>query len=224
MAKQKAKDLLMIAGANGNLSNKEANKIAKKSGKTLDQVIGKAVKGGTSLGSNLVNKYNAGPDSLDPVQSNSRGGFAGLARRRTSPTIFSQIRNAGTLDKGSSLFIGSKGSTSTVLPKSMLSGAGTKSAPQTTDPVPTTAPPNTDTITPGGNTTGSGGLAAASASPVADPFMMGPGGMSSDLDGSAKGFRKNRSSARKAGLTTKGTSQFKISMAQGAKSGLNTGY
>ena len=211
---QKQKPSVATALANGNLSSKEALKISKSTGKDLETVMQKAVSKGGTLGSNLVNKYNSVDPSLDAYYSNN-------ILKEGSP-ILQQVRSAGTLDKGSSLFIGSKGSTQTVLPKSMMSGSGTKSTAPTTDA--SSAPATTSSITPGGNSTNSGGLAAASASPAADPFMMGPGGMSSDLDGAAKGFRKNRSSARKAGMTTKGTGQFKNSMAQGTKTGLNIGY
>ena len=228
---QKQKPSVASAIANGNLSNKEALKISKSTGKSLEQVMNKAVSKGGMLGSNLVNKYNEAPQNsltnYASAVSNSFGGGSGGSKMAQlidptgSSSTMEKVRSAGTLDKGSSLFIGSKGSTSTVLPKSMMSGSGTKStAPTTAAP---SAPATPSAITPGGNTTGSGGLEAASAAP-ADPYMMGPGGMSSDLDGAAKGFRRNKSSARKAGMTTKGTGQFKISMAQGAKSGLNTGY
>lgn len=230
---QKQKPSVATALANGNLSNKEALKISKSTGKSLEEIMNKAVSKGGTLGSNLVNKYNSGPQSsqsayADMVSQSFGGGSGGSKMARLidpigSSSIMEKVRSAGTLDKGSSLFIGSKGSTSTVLPKSMMSGSGAKSTAPTIDATPpATSAPSSNTPS-GGNTTGSDGLAAASASP-ADPFMMGPGGMSSDLDGGAKGFRKNRSSARKAGMTTKGTGQFKISMAQGAKTGLNIGY
>lgn len=51
-----------------------------------------------------------------------------------------------------------------------------------------------------------------------------PGGMGSDVDsGAANGFRRRKSSARIAGLTTKGTSQFKINGQSARSSGLNIG-
>lgn len=211
---QKQKLRVATALANGNLSSKEALKIAKSTGKDLETIMQKAVSKGGTLGRSLVNKYN----KVDPIFNDY---YSNNILKEGSP-ILQQVRKAGTLDKGSSLFIGSKGSTSTVLPKSMMSGSNTMSTAPTSDAAPPAASAPS-AITPGGNSTGSGGLAAADAAP-ADPFMMGPGGMSSDLDGSAKGFRKNRSSARKAGMTTKGTGQFKNSMAQGAKTGLNIGY
>jgi hypothetical protein len=50
-----------------------------------------------------------------------------------------------------------------------------------------------------------------------------PGGSSSELEGGAMGFRRKKSSARLAGLTTKGTSQFKINGQTAKSSGLNIG-
>jgi hypothetical protein len=50
-----------------------------------------------------------------------------------------------------------------------------------------------------------------------------PGGTGSYVDGNATGFRRRRSSARIAGLTSKGTSQFKIGGQTARSSGLNIG-
>ena len=50
-----------------------------------------------------------------------------------------------------------------------------------------------------------------------------PGGAGSYVDGNATGFRRRRSSARTAGLTSKGTSQFKIGGQTARSSGLNIG-
>ena len=50
-----------------------------------------------------------------------------------------------------------------------------------------------------------------------------PGGTGSYVDGNATGFRRRRSSARTAGLTSKGTSQFKIGGQTARSSGLNIG-
>ena len=50
-----------------------------------------------------------------------------------------------------------------------------------------------------------------------------PGGTGSYVDGNATGFRRRRSSARTAGLTSKGTSQFKIGGQTSRSSGLNIG-
>lgn len=57
---------------------------------------------------------------------------------------------------------------------------------------------------------------------MSDPKYQ-PGGDASSVDGGATGFRRKRSSARTAGLTSKGTSQFKISGQSARSSGLNIG-
>jgi len=50
-----------------------------------------------------------------------------------------------------------------------------------------------------------------------------PGGSGSSVDMNAAGFRRRKSSARSSGLTTKGTSQFKINGQTSQSSGLNIG-
>jgi hypothetical protein len=50
-----------------------------------------------------------------------------------------------------------------------------------------------------------------------------PGGMGVGVDGNAGGFRRKKSSARLAGMTSKGTSQFKIGGQSARSSGLNIG-
>lgn len=59
--------------------------------------------------------------------------------------------------------------------------------------------------------------------PDAPEFQYTPGGPGASVDGSATSFRRKRSSARMAGLTTKGTGQFKISGQTTRSSGLNIG-
>ena len=56
------------------------------------------------------------------------------------------------------------------------------------------------------------------------PNPYSPGGPSSYVDGNATGFRRKKSAGRSAGLTSKGTSQFKITGQTGKSSGLNIGY
>jgi hypothetical protein len=50
-----------------------------------------------------------------------------------------------------------------------------------------------------------------------------PGGASAGVEGNAMGFRRKKSSGKLAGLTSKGTSQFKITGQSGKSSGLNIG-
>lgn len=221
---------------NGNLSRNEALKIAESTGKSVETIMNKAVSQGGTLGRNLVNNYNSGSlpgsNSLSNVYasaiSNSfGGGNAGASMARAvdpvgqSP-IMQQVRSAGTLDKGSVLSIGSEGSTQTVLPKSLVTGnAGRNNAPPPPDttPPPAPPPPPPPPLPPPPPPP-----PLLPPPPPPPPEKMGTGGMSSDLDGAAKGFRRAKSSARKMGMTTKGASQLKISMAQGAKSGVNIGY
>lgn len=59
--------------------------------------------------------------------------------------------------------------------------------------------------------------------PEPEPMKFAPGGAGSALDSGATGFRRKRSSARLAGLTSKGTSQFKITGQSAKSSGLNIG-
>jgi hypothetical protein len=59
--------------------------------------------------------------------------------------------------------------------------------------------------------------------PEMPPQMFAPGGVGAGVDGNAGGFRRKKSSARMAGLTSKGTGQFKITGQSGKSSGLNIG-
>lgn len=59
--------------------------------------------------------------------------------------------------------------------------------------------------------------------PEAPEFKYTPGGPGASVDAGATGFRRKRSSARVAGLTTKGTGQFKITGQTAKSSGLNIG-
>ena len=59
--------------------------------------------------------------------------------------------------------------------------------------------------------------------PEPEPQKFAPGGVGASIDTNAMGFRRKKSSARLAGLTSKGTSQFKISGQSAKSSGLNIG-
>lgn len=69
-----------------------------------------------------------------------------------------------------------------------------------------------------GSTTGS---MPSTPTETATKFM--PGGAGASVDGGALGFRRKKSSARAAGMTTKGTGQFKIASSLGKGTGLNIG-
>lgn len=216
--KKEIRQLLRAAATNGNLSQREFQKILDAGGKA-DRVLERAVANkGLTIGSKVVNNYNAGKytDPRDQfVRSMSdkvfRPGFG------VSP-IIQQIRTAGRLDPKSTLFISKRGSTSTVLPKGLNTG-GTKTTKVRQDPI-NTDPINTDPIDPynpepmGSDFTGDVGS-----------FDSGYGDMGSDggLDsnmlqggtlgggegmGSAMGIKARKSSRKQAGVSTKGTSQL----------------
>ena len=126
-------NLRAASGVNGVLSEKELLKISKVSGKDNEKVLEKAVGKGLMIGSKVVNQYQKGKYS-DPGLVSARQmlpGFAMAAGKDSA--ILQQLRNAGRQDKGSALFIGSKGSTATTLPRKMGLGVGAG-----TQPVPTT--------------------------------------------------------------------------------------
>lgn len=59
--------------------------------------------------------------------------------------------------------------------------------------------------------------------PEAPKLQYTPGGAGAVVDGNATGVKRKKSSGRMAGLTSKGTSQFKISGQSAKSSGLNIG-
>lgn len=59
--------------------------------------------------------------------------------------------------------------------------------------------------------------------PAPPPPQFSAGGVGADVGTNAAGFRRKKSSARMAGLTSKGTGQFKIGGQSARSSGLNIG-
>ena len=109
--------------------------------------------------------------------------------------------------------------------------AAAKPAETATAPAPSAAPAPTYDPTPltiGGTSTPAyqppaDTLPPDSRTPELPPQMFAPGGMGAGVDGNAAGFRRKKSSARMAGMTSKGTGQFKITGQSGKSSGLNIG-
>lgn len=209
---------LKIAGRT--LSAKEINQLTKTTGKGAERVLEKAVSKGVTLGSGVVNRYQKG-QYTDPGLAFARAALPAFAiAAGKDSAILQQIRNAGRLDKGSSLFIGSKGSTATVLPRRMSTGVGgnrpmvggdysyapTDAAPMSQAPM-SQAPMET--------------YSEPTMPEVSTESKYGPGGAGSALDGGATGFRPRRSRWRTAGKTTKGTANLKIMGQTGRSSGVN---
>jgi hypothetical protein len=85
-----------------------------------------------------------------------------------------------------------------------------------------------DAMFPGGGGGGGGygdygGGGQQMPMPMQPPQTYAPGGASDSIESNAMGFKRKRSAARMAGLTTKGTSQFKIGGQSARSSGLNIG-
>lgn len=222
MAKKKQKKeirrLLRSAATNGNLSQREFQKILDAGGKA-DRVLERAVANkGLTIGSKVVNNYNAGKytdprDQFVRAMSDKvfRPGFG------VSP-IIQQIRSTGRLDPKSTLFISKRGSTSTVLPKRLNTG-GTKTTKVIQDPI------NNDLVDPY-NPEPMGPEPMGSDFPGdVGSFDSGYGDMGSDsgLDSNmlqggtlgggdgmagALGIKSKKSSRKQAGVSTKGTSQL----------------
>jgi len=72
---------------------------------------------------------------------------------------------------------------------------------------------------------GAAGPESAGALPMPEdkPAITVSGGTSSTVDGTATSFRRKKSAARSAGLTTRGTGRFRNSLKVGSASGINTG-
>jgi hypothetical protein len=141
-----AQNLRAAGGGNGVLSEKELLKISKVSqGKNPEKVLEKAVGKGLMIGSKVVNQYQKGKYT-DAGTAWARAAIPNFAVAVGKDSqILQQLRNAGRQDKGSALFIGSKGSTATTLPRNMGFGNNQQPTPTTT-PIPTEAAP-TDTGT-----------------------------------------------------------------------------
>jgi len=132
-----AQNLRAAGGGNGVLSEKELLKISKVSqGKNPEKVLEKAVGKGLMIGSKVVNQYQKGKYT-DAGTAWARAAIPNFAVAVGKDSqILQQLRNAGRQDKGSALFIGSKGSTATTLPRRIGAGNNQQPTPNT-DPLPT---------------------------------------------------------------------------------------
>jgi hypothetical protein len=220
-----------LAGVGSNLSSREAQRIANDRGTSVGKIMDKAMGKGLTIGSGLVNKYNSGQFSSPRERfwsSVGQGifgtkGFNSLTGVSNNMAGLSGLKlNSGQVYGGSYMRDGQL--TPLVGMKGMGAGGGGKNS--TTETTTTTSNTGTngytpEELTPTPTPTQTAPEAAAANSVDAS---FSPGGTGAMLDGGAISFRKAKSKARTAGLTTKGTSQFKISGQTGTSSGLNIGY
>lgn len=224
--RQEVTQLLRQAANNGNLGQREFERIIDAGG-NANRVLERAVANkGLTIASGVVNNYNKGN------YTSPRGQFVQLMADRTFGAgyglgpIIQQIRNSGKLDPKSALFIGSRGSTSTVLPKNMGMGGAKSPVTAPEAPMPTDNSYTPEPMDVGGGMDGGfdyGGMGdMTDNSSIPDP-KFSPGGAGFGTDGGATSFRRKRSSRALAGLTTKGPGQLKISGQSSKSSGLNIG-
>lgn len=226
--RQEVTQLLSQAAQNGNLGRKEFERIVDAGG-NADRVLQRAVQNkGLTINSGVVNQYNKGTYNPREFAMRNMSDKVFGAGFGVNPVI-QQIRTAGKLDPKSTLFISSKGTSATVLPKSMFGGGGggkaPVTAPATADPVDTSYSPEPMDVGSGMDFGGGGmdgGFNVPDNSAIPDPSFS-PGGAGFNTDAGATGFRRKRSSAALKGLTTKGPGQLKISGQSSKSSGLNIG-
>jgi len=114
---QNAAPVTSLKQAGPVLSEKELLSIAQAKNKSPEKILLNAVGQGLSIGSKVVNQFQKGTYT-DPMMAMARQVIPGFAEAAGKyDPILQQLASAGKLDKGSSLFIGSKGSTATVLPR-----------------------------------------------------------------------------------------------------------
>ena len=195
-----SQNLRAASGANGVLSEKELLKISKASGKSSERVLEKAVGKGLTIGSKVVNQYQKGAYT-DPRLNMLRQALPGFAMAAgKDSTILQQLRNAGRQDKGSALFIGSKGSTATTLPRKLGLGEGYR---------PPGGDNNVEQVTP--TDTGTGATEEIPMTPMIpeepQSEMPGVGMMSGGGEGAAGANKLGRAKSRlrKLGIYGRGT-------------------
>jgi hypothetical protein len=206
------------AGVNGNISKNEALKIAESKNISVAKVMDRALGKGLTIGASLVNKYNSGKlDDRNYIQKATDNVFLGMGgKSQYQPESLNKLNSFGQMSKGSVY----GGMTSTGTPVLDMKRPKTSTAVST----------NTGgTSTGGTGGTGTGGTGGETITPTLPPpeEKMDPiaisGGTGSSVDGGATSFRRKKSSARTAGLTTRGTGQFRNSLKVGSASGVNIG-
>ena len=219
-----------LAGVGSNLSKAEAQGIANNRGTTVGKIMDKAMGKGLTIGSGLVNAYNSGKytSAKDNIWKSLAPQFGADNARKLFGVSDNMSGLSGLKLNPGQVYGGSYMRNGELTPLvSMKIGGGKNSSTGTTSQTTTTGPA---TATPG-NSYSPSELTPTAIDPVApqQPIAntidssFSPGGAGAMLDGSATSIRKNKSKARTAGLTTKGTSQFKISGQTSSSSGVNTG-
>ena len=239
---------IKTAGGNGNISKGELLKISDQTGKNTAQVIRQLDKVNTKsasnskapigLGSAAYNSLLKTPTSRtimgksmtqlglgDRYNNYGSGGIgqAIMQGKGTSDYYGNSVAGTGKIPKGQQVFGSYNGAPQLqIKPQYNVnagyygagSGTGAGSGPVTGG--------DTEPVTDG--EAGAGGDVEELPLPEEekDPTSIN-GGTGSTVDGGATSFRRKRSSARMAGLTSRGTGQFRNSLKVGSASGVNIG-
>lgn len=222
---QKITDKLVKKAADGKIAGRDVRKMTSMYGR---EAVANALAPLALGNSNLAIGKNATRETGLKISTDSSGGrFATYTPEMVTPlrnpnsSVSSPYRATADFGKANTSWTATAGG------KYRFGGA--PSAPMAPAPaeVDTTfTPPTFDSYNPtplvdGSGSNLSGATAADPASSPAMQFM--PGGMGSSVDGGATGFRRKKSSARAAGLTTKGSGRLRINKGSSGATGLNIG-
>ena len=240
---------IKAAGNNGNLSKNELLKITEQTGKSTDQVIRQLdkvnAKGAADnkapigLGSAAYNNLLDAPTSrtimgksmtelgLGDKYNNYGSGAIGQAitqGKGTSDYYGNSTAGTGKIPQGQQVFGSYNGAPQLqIKPQAVAnaSSSGRGAGPYDGMEIKPSDPNGPGPWAPG---TGGGGDTPVLPLPEdkIDPIAVS-GGTGSTVDGGATSFRRRKSSARAAGLTSRGTGQFRNSLKVGSASGVNIG-
>ena len=242
---------IRAAGNNGNLSKNELLKITEQTGKSTDQVIRQLdkvnAKGAADnkapigLGSAAYNNLLDAPTSrtimgksmtelgLGDKYNNYGSGAIGQAitqGKGTSDYYGNSTAGTGKIPQGQQVFGSYNGAPQLqIKPQAVAnaSSSGRGAGPYDGMEIKPSDPNGPGPWAPG---TGAGGGEVAPLSlpkeELPDPIALSSG-TGSTVDGTATSFRRKRSTARAAGLTSRGTGQFRNSLKVGSASGVNIG-
>jgi hypothetical protein len=244
--RQAIKDL----GSNGNLSKNEVMKISNQTGKDVDQVIRQLDKVNANsaannkapigLGSAAFNSLLQTPTSRtvmgqspaslglsDPYNNYGSGAIGQAVTQAKGTSDFNGTSTAGTgkIPQGQQVIGSYNGAPQLQIKPQNSMNAGfndPKAGPYDGMEIKPSDPNGPGPWAPG---TGAGGGEAAPLplpEEKPDPIALSSG-TGSTVDGTATSFRRKRSTARAAGLTSRGTGQFRNTLKVGSASGVNIG-
>jgi hypothetical protein len=246
------RDAIRDAGSNGNISKNELLKISESTGKEVDQVVRQLdkvndrrsdnSKAPIGIGSAAYNSLLKTPTSKtmwgksmsdlglsDPYAKFGSGAIGQAIRQGKGTTDWdgTSVKGTGKAPKGQQV-IGSYNGTPQlqIKPQNNVNAGyyGPGPGPYDGMEIKPSDPNGPGPWAPGTGAGAGGGEAAPLLLPEEkpDPIALSSG-TGSTVDGTATSFRRKRSTARAAGLTSRGTGQFRNTLKVGSASGVNIG-